>query len=127
MQVSDIFSRHRITRSYFKCIKRYRGEHKVTDQNPENKYQALRYSRDLTELASLGKLDPVIGHDSQIEGQFKFFRRTKNNPVLIEPRTGKTTIAEGLAKRVSDGDVPTTLKDKRIVALDRFACSRGKV
>jgi ATP-dependent Clp protease ATP-binding subunit ClpB len=122
MQVSDIFSRHHITReAILNVLKDIRGEQKVTDQNPENKYQALkRYSRDLTELASLGKLDPVIGRDSQIRRAIQVLsRRTKNNPVLIgDPGTGKTAIAEGLAKRISDGDVPTTLKDKRIAALD---------
>ncbi|MBP7055227.1 MAG: ATP-dependent chaperone ClpB [Candidatus Omnitrophica bacterium] len=107
--------------SILKVLKDIRGSHRVTDQNPEGKYQALeRYGRDLTELARRGKLDPVIGRDEEIRRAIQVLsRRTKNNPVLIgDPGTGKTAIAEGLAKRIADGDVPTSLKNKRIVALD---------
>ena len=107
--------------SVLKALKEVRGVHKVTDQNPEGKYQALeKYGRDLTALAREGKLDPVIGRDEEIRRAVQVLsRRTKNNPVLIgEPGTGKTAIAEGLAKRIADGDVPTTLKDRRIIALD---------
>jgi ATP-dependent Clp protease ATP-binding subunit ClpB len=101
---------------------------RVTDQNPEENYQALeRYGRDLTELAGQGKLDPVIGRDEEIRRAIQVLaRRTKNNPVLIgDPGTGKTAIAEGLARRIVDGDVPATLKDKRIVALDIGALVAG--
>ena len=98
-----------------------RGTHRVTDQNPEDKYQALqRYAVDLTDQARQGKLDPVIGRDEEIRRVIQVLsRRTKNNPVLIgEPGVGKTAIVEGLAQRILRGDVPETLKDKRLVALD---------
>src|SRR5205814_4387582 len=94
---------------------------RVTDQNPEGKYQALeRYARDLTALARRGKLDPVIGRDEEIRRVIQVLsRRTKNNPVLIgEPGVGKTSIVEGLARRVVEGDVPEGLKGKRVISLD---------
>jgi ATP-dependent Clp protease ATP-binding subunit ClpB len=105
-----------------------RGSQRVTDQNPEEKYQALaKYSRDLTELARKGKLDPVIGRDEEVRRVVQVLsRRTKNNPVLIgEPGVGKTAIVEGLAQRVVAGDVPETLKGKRVVALDMGALIAG--
>jgi ATP-dependent Clp protease ATP-binding subunit ClpB len=105
-----------------------RGGHRVTDQNSEDKYQALeRYSRDLTALARQGKLDPVIGRDEEVRRIMKVLaRRTKNNPVLIgEPRVGKTAIAEGPAQRIVNGDVPTSLTDKRLLALDISAMVAG--
>ncbi|HPM42871.1 MAG TPA: ATP-dependent chaperone ClpB, partial [Candidatus Omnitrophota bacterium] len=121
-QLGGILKRYGIRPdSILKVLKDIRGSHRVTDQNPEGKYQALeRYGRDLTELARRGKLDPVIGRDEEIRRAIQVLsRRTKNNPVLIgDPGTGKTAIAEGLAKRIADGDVPTSLKNKRIVALD---------
>lgn len=103
------------------ALKDIRGSHRVTDQNPEDKFQALeKYGRDLTALAKAGKLDPVIGRDQEIRRSIQVLsRRTKNNPILIgEPGTGKTAIAEGLALRIASGDVPTTIKDKKIIALD---------
>ncbi len=105
-----------------------RGSQRVTDQNPEGKYQALeRYGRDLTTVARTGKLDPVIGRDEEIRRVIQVLaRRTKNNPVLIgEPGVGKTAIVEGLAQRVVRGDVPEGLRDKRIVALDMGALVAG--
>ena len=105
-----------------------RGSHRVVDQNPEDKYQALeRYSRDLTALARQGRLDPVIGRDEEIRRVMKVLgRRTKNNPVLIgEPGVGKTAIAEGLAQRIVAGDVPTSLADKKLLALDISAMLAG--
>jgi len=105
-----------------------RGRQRVTDQNPEEKYQALeRYGRDLTELARRGKLDPVIGRDDEIRRVIQVLsRRTKNNPVLIgEPGVGKTAIVEGLAQRIVAGDVPEGLKGKRVVALDIGALVAG--
>jgi len=109
-------------------LKSVRGSHRVTDQNPEERYQALlRYGRDLTESARKGKIDPVIGRDDEIRRVIQVLsRRTKNNPVLIgEPGVGKTAIAEGLAQRVADGDVPEGLKNKKIVALDMGALVAG--
>jgi ATP-dependent Clp protease ATP-binding subunit ClpB len=110
------------------ALKDIRGTQRVTDQNPEDKYQALdKYSRDLTELASRGKLDPVIGRDDEVRRVIQVLsRRTKNNPVLIgEPGVGKTAIAEGLAQRIIAGDVPETLKNKRVVGLDMGSLIAG--
>jgi ATP-dependent Clp protease ATP-binding subunit ClpB len=111
-----------------KALTSVRGSQKVTDQNPEAKYQALqRYARDLTDLARRGKLDPVIGRDEEIRRVMQVLsRRTKNNPVLIgEPGVGKTAIVEGLAQRIVSGDVPEILKTKRLVALDLGAMVAG--
>ena len=102
-------------------LRQIRGGNRVTDQNPENKYRVLdKYCRDLTGLARREKLDPVIGRDEEIRRVMQVLsRRTKNNPVLIgEPGVGKTAIAEGLARRIVSGDVPDSLKDKRLLALD---------
>src|SRR2546429_6200058 len=110
------------------ALQSVRGSHRVTDQTPENQYQALqRYTRDLTDAARKGKLDPVIGRDEEIRRVIQVLsRRTKNNPVLIgEPGVGKTAIAEGLAQRIVNGDVPEGLKDKRLVALDMGALVAG--
>jgi len=109
-------------------ITQVRGNQKVTDQNPEGKYQALeKYGRDLTEFAREGKLDPVIGRDDEIRRTIQILsRRTKNNPVLIgEPGVGKTAIAEGLAQRIIAGDVPQSLKERQLIALDMGALIAG--
>ncbi|HUT52120.1 MAG TPA: ATP-dependent chaperone ClpB [bacterium] len=112
----------------FKALMEIRGGQRVTDQNPEAKYDALKqYARDLTEIAAKGKMDPVIGSDEEIRRVMQVLsRRTKNNPVLIgEPGVGKTAIAEGLAQRIVAGDVPEGLKNKRIAALDMGALIAG--
>ncbi len=125
----EILARHGVTKDrIFAVLVDIRGSQRVTDQNPEDKYQALaRYGRDLTDLARRGKLDPVIGRDEEIRRVVQVLsRRTKNNPVLIgEPGVGKTAIAEGLAQRVVSGDVPEGLKNKRVVALDMGALIAG--
>src|SRR5499427_615616 len=111
-----------------KALRQVRGSQRVTDPNPESKYQSLeRYGRDLTAAAAAGKLDPVIGRDEEIRRVIQVLsRRTKNNPVLIgEPGVGKTAIAEGLAQRIAAGDVPETLKGRRVVALDLGALVAG--
>ena len=111
-----------------RSLRQVRGTQRVTDQNPESKYQALeKYGRDLTKLAREGKLDPVIGRDEEIRRVIQVLsRRTKNNPVLIgEPGVGKTAIAEGLAQRIAQGDVPEGLKGKRAIALDLGALVAG--
>jgi ATP-dependent Clp protease ATP-binding subunit ClpB len=124
-----ILRQHGATReNIFTVLKDIRGSQRVTDQNPEEKYQALaRYSRDLTDLARTGKLDPVIGRDDEIRRVIQVLsRRTKNNPVLIgDPGVGKTAIVEGLAQRIVAGDVPEGLKNKRINALDMGALVAG--
>jgi ATP-dependent Clp protease ATP-binding subunit ClpB len=118
-----------ITRdSLLGALRQVRGSQRVTDQNPEAKYQALeKYGRDLTALAMAGKLDPVVGRDEEIRRVIQVLsRRTKNNPVLIgEPGVGKTAIAEGLAQRIAAGDVPEGLKNKRVMALDLGALVAG--
>ncbi|MFC1883597.1 ATP-dependent chaperone ClpB [Thermodesulfobacteriota bacterium] len=118
-----------ITRdNVLKALVDIRGGQRITDQNPEDKYQALeRFSQDLTAMATKGDLDPVIGRDDEIRRVVQVLsRRTKNNPVLIgEPGVGKTAIVEGLAQRIVQGDIPETLKDKRVVAMDMGALIAG--
>src|SRR5947207_5486220 len=109
-------------------LQQVRGSQRVTDQNPEGKYQTLeKYGRDLTQLARQGKIDPVIGRDNEIRRLMQVLsRRTKNNPVLIgDPGVGKTAIVEGIARRIVRGDVPESLKNKRLCALDMGAIVAG--
>ncbi|MDI6801590.1 MAG: ATP-dependent chaperone ClpB [Thermodesulfovibrionales bacterium] len=119
---SEILKRNGATPdNVLSAMREIRGVHRVTDPNPEEKYQALtRYGKDLTDLAKKGKLDPVIGRDEEIRRVIQVLsRRTKNNPVLIgDPGVGKTAIVEGLAQRIVAGDVPETLKDKRLIVID---------
>jgi len=112
----------------YATLEAVRGSQRVTDANPEDKYEALeKYGRDLTEAAASGKLDPVIGRDAEIRRVIQVLsRRTKNNPVLIgEPGVGKTAIAEGLAQRIASGDIPEGLRDRRVIALDLSAMVAG--
>ncbi|HYO78751.1 MAG TPA: ATP-dependent chaperone ClpB, partial [Thermoanaerobaculia bacterium] len=126
---AQVLRRHGVVAdAVLKALQSVRGTQRVTDQNPEDKYQALeRYARDLTALARRGKLDPVIGRDEEIRRVIQVLsRRTKNNPVLIgEPGVGKTAIVEGLARRVIAGDVPEGLKNKRVISLDLGALIAG--
>ncbi|MFC2048694.1 ATP-dependent chaperone ClpB [Elusimicrobiota bacterium] len=126
---AEIIKKHNISKeNILKMLNDIRGDNRVTDQNPEDKYQALKkYARDLTELARKAKLDPVIGRDNEIRRIIQVLsRRTKNNPVLIgEPGTGKTAIVEGLARRINEGDIPDTLKDKRVISLDMGSLLAG--
>src|SRR6202043_2514419 len=125
----ELLARHGATHeAILKALTSVRGSQRITDQNPEGKYQALeRYAKDLTEQARRGKLDPVIGRDEEIRRVVQVLsRRTKNNPVLIgEPGVGKTAIVEGLAQRIISGDVPEVLKNKRVVSLDLGAMLAG--
>lgn len=124
-----LFAEFELNESKLKTvIEQIRGNQKVTDQNPEGKYEALeKYGRDLTQLARLGKLDPVIGRDDEIRRTIQILsRRTKNNPVLIgEPGVGKTAIAEGLAQRILARDVPESLRDRRLITLDMGSLIAG--
>src|SRR5580698_6427873 len=127
--LKKIFAKHGLKRdAVLKALADLRGNQRVTDENPEAKFQALeKYGRDLTALARQGKIDPVIGRDEEIRRVMQVLtRRTKNNPVLIgEPGVGKTAIAEGLARRIISGDVPESLKNKRLVAMDMGALIAG--
>jgi len=127
--VQAVFDRHGVAHDkLLRALAEIRGSQRVTDQAPEAKFQALeKYTRNLTELAQRGKIDPVVGRDEEIRRVMQVLsRRSKNNPVLIgEPGVGKTAIAEGIAQRIAKGDVPESLKDKRILALDLASMVAG--
>src|SRR3989475_8466389 len=127
--LKKLFQTHGLKRDdVLRALADLRGNQRVTDQNPEDKFQALeKYGRDLTALARQGKIDPVVGRDDEIRRVMQVLtRRTKNNPVLIgEPGVGKTAIAEGLARRIVSGDIPESLKNKKLVARDLGAMIAG--
>ncbi|KAA0208408.1 MAG: AAA family ATPase [Ignavibacteriaceae bacterium] len=128
-RIAQLLNEQGVTKnSILKVLKDVRGSGRITGQDPEDTFQSLqKYGRNLNELASRGKLDPVIGRDEEIRRVLQVLsRRTKNNPVLIgEPGVGKTAIAEGLAHRIISGDIPETLKDKQIIALDMGSLVAG--
>jgi ATP-dependent Clp protease ATP-binding subunit ClpB len=127
--LKKLFGAHGLDRTKLReAVEQVRGGHQVTDPDPEGKYQALeKYTRDLTALAQQGKIDPVIGRDEEIRRVMQVLsRRTKNNPVLIgEPGVGKTAIVEGIAQRIASGDVPDSLRDKRVLSMDLGAMLAG--
>ena len=127
--VGQLLKQYGVTKDrIYQILVSIRGSQRITDQSPEDKYQALkRYGKDITELARKGKLDPVIGRDDEIRRVIQVLsRRTKNNPVLIgDPGVGKTAIVEGLANRIISGDVPEGLKNKKVIALDMGALVAG--
>src|SRR5208283_943855 len=128
-ETTNLLKPHGVTpAAILKALSEVRGSTQVTDHNPEDKYQALtKYGRDLTEDARRGKLDPLIGRDTEIRRVIQVLsRRTKNNPVLIgDPGVGKTAIAEGLARRIVSGDVPDSLQNRKLIALDMGALVAG--
>ena len=129
MPSAHIFKEYGITKEKFlDALSKVRGNQRITSDNPEENYEALRkYGQDLVELARQGRLDPVIGRDSEIRHTIQILsRRTKNNPVLIgEPGVGKTAVVEGLAMRIFKGDIPEGLKDKTIFSLDMGSLIAG--